>query len=153
MVLYHHFQSYGYEYKLPVQLGRHPIETVQDSIFSFYLRAFREVQERKGKKIRRFDMELLPYDEHSLEDMICHVLVMSKRLELLVYNPFSHDISGRLEFQDEILRSLKIQQTEPIEFRDVTDNRKYIRELGDILENGLYIKLQAKQAHWFVWEQ
>lgn len=152
MVLYHQFQNYGYEKKLPVQLARHPEEEVQDSIFSFYIRAFEHIQLRKSHNIHHYEMQLTPYDNGELTDVICQVLVMDNRFELLVYNSYDHEIAGKLEFDHDNLQSLSVDADKPIEFQDVTDTRRYIREYDDIVENGLFIKLRARQAHWFVWE-
>ncbi len=155
MILYHESQSTGAEKKLPVQLGRRPIEHKED-VYMYYKRCFNRIMERKNYSFKLWQSELRPYSHENLSDVIVYVLLETNSnhehcsLELLIFNTLPREIVGCFTLTGDILENIIQKDKQKLKFWDLVSDRHYTYRLEDVSKHGIYIKLEAYQAHWFV---
>lgn len=160
IILYYEGQSDGKVKKIPVQLGRLPQEEPLKEVRDFYTRVFEQIKKRDQKK-ESFEMKFFCY-----EFLECPVLtkgmyyfktnqilsgkVKVLHIEFLILNFSEHVVSGWIRFSDLVNKFIQGVMPEKIYIRDIISNVVYEKDLNEILEKGIYIKLSSKQAHWFV---
>jgi len=158
MILYHEGQAQGFTTKLPVQLARRKKEEVNQRILEYYARAFQTIINRKQYDLKFFRGNLKPYGWEDLSNVI--VFILEKRaleksnlvsLEVFIMNTMEYDIHGKLELPTEILDNFA--QDGAISLKDIRDNITYYRDVTTIKNEGLFIKLNQRQSHWFLIEK
>lgn len=151
-ILYHQGQSEGKKIKIPVQLARNPEEPIDNTTENFYNRAFTAIQRRKHKKLELELFQLKPYaDEYSLKDCIVRTILNreEKILEILIFNSYSHEIMGALLLPEKIQTLIKSLPNKELFLNDILTGETFSRET-EMLLRGMFIRLQAGKAHWFV---
>jgi hypothetical protein len=153
-ILYHQGQREGRKIKIPVQLARLANETPDSLYESFYDRAFSVIQERQGRELELEIFALKSYgEEDSLRDCIVRAVFSSehKYIEILILNTYSHEIMGALHLPESIRKILMDSNLREIDLLDITSGEMYSRE-KKVLERGMFIRLDAGKAHWFLME-
>ncbi|MBZ0316108.1 MAG: alpha-amylase [Anaerolineae bacterium] len=143
--LWHDGQPLGYKVKLPVQLGRRPIELPDKEITEFYRWLF----DKANQPIYRDGIweihETIPAwpGNISHHNMIAYVRRYNHDLRLIVVNFSNHQAQCRVRLTDCGLegKSWKLA--------DKLNHREYERNGDRMVEDGLYIDLTAWNAHIF----
>lgn len=147
-ILYHEGQSHGAELKTPVQIARRKNE-LHEEVYSFYNRAFIQIQNRKDESIELLDFNLKSYPNENVEFVILKFLITEKFLEILILNTYNEKIYGKLNLPSEIEKHISNLKNDLIEFTDILDNQNYKRTKKDFFE-GIHIELDSGKSHWFV---
>lgn len=150
-VLYHQGQRQGKQIKIPVQLARGPKEEINLESENFYDRAFYRIQKRKNKNLQLETFELKAYmDDYSLKNCIVRsVLNLDDNLvEILIFNTYPHQVIGALHLPEQIREKVLQYKQDEIILKDVLTGETYSRE-KEMIERGMFIKLESGQAHWF----
>jgi hypothetical protein len=151
-ILYHEGQSNGYEIKIPVQLGRRVKEKNFD-ISYFYSRALYVIQNRKNAEVSYYETKLHSFSNNTTtEYSIIKILAYLNKIEILILNPYSNQITGKMFLPEEVLEKIKSINSDVLVFKDIVDNMEYKRYKVELL-NEIYIQLRPKQAHWFLIEE
>jgi hypothetical protein len=144
-ILIHEGQSKGYVKKIPVQLGRYPEEEPNSEILAFYLRSFDLL--RKRKSLEYFEPEYFQY-ENNPSEILTRIVFNTNHWEILIWNPHDFIVSGRIKINLTLPESIHLSDN--CLFRDIIRNDYYSHNTKDILEQGLYFKLNPNQSHWMV---
>ena len=137
-------QLEGKRVKLPIQLGRAPIERVSNSVSAFYKKLLPIVNHdifRNGK------WQLLTpissgEDNGSFENFFAWWWMYNNEFRIIVVN-YSDQTS-----QCKIKIDVKIY-SDNIELVDLLTNEKYIRSTIEMKNTGLYVELKPYQSHIF----
>jgi hypothetical protein len=144
-ILIHEGQSKGYSKKIPVQIGRYPEEETNPEILSFYLRSFDILKKRVNLEFSNPEFFLY---ERSPSEIFIKILFNSKQWEILIWNPQNFIVSGRIKINSTLPENMRL--SENCLFRDIIQDNYYSHDTKDILEQGLYFKLNPNQSHWMV---
>ncbi|BDA79454.1 hypothetical protein LPTSP3_g23840 [Leptospira kobayashii] len=138
IILYYAKQDLGYTKKVPVQLGRMEKEAGSLHIKDFYTRAFEIIRKRKGK-IERTIPALRMFVSVSI---ICYILEYETAKELLIWNPETFPVSGRIEVpMKEYYREF---------LRDQVSGEIFQIPESEIEQEGMFFRLNPKQSQWFI---
>lgn len=143
--LWHEGQLVGNRVKLPVQLGRRPIETPDATLYAFYRKLIMEAQHavyQQGAWVRRDVIKAWPENETNA-NMIAYTWQLDDVRRLIVVNYSSHLSQGRVPMPDFGLEHAMWKLS------DVLNNENYVREGTRMGHDGLYIELQPFSAHIF----
>lgn len=155
--LIHEDQTSGYRKKIPVQLGRYPLEVVDSKIQDYYQRAFQALTMRGRDRITARDPEQFLYDasqsphceKGTVYPVFCRILETDQgHWEMLLFNPNERPVIGRVSLTDQDLA--KLTGMEGLKFWDVVNGYTYTQNYEEVLEYGLYFSLQAFHAHWIL---
>lgn len=143
--LWHDGQMNGYKVKLPVQLGRRPVETVDKELPEFYRWLFTKVNQpiyRNGTWELRDLIAAWPGNP-SHQNMIAYVRRLGKELRLIVVN------FGNTQTQCRVRLTACGLEGKTWILTDNLNNREYERHGDRMVEDGLYIDLTGWSAHVF----
>lgn len=138
ILLYYNGQELGNKIKLPVQLGKRDKEQKNETYSSFYERIFQKLKSRPA----RIERSTLSYDLYAEGRILAYLLTYSDTQELLIWNPMSFEIAGKVKLES----PLEFKE----EFRDQISNTVFPKPSETELSDGLFFKLQAFQAQWFI---
>ncbi len=143
--LVHDGQMQGFKIKVPIQLGRKPVEEVNMYVFHFYQRLLRAAPDRSiGEgKWSLCDIEpLTDYDQSHL-NLIAYQWHSSQRYQLIVinYSPFFGRGHARL-------KNINFGSSEWI-FFDRLNHKTYTYKGTDLEFNGVYVDLKPWNSHIF----
>jgi hypothetical protein len=147
--LIHDGQKEGFRKKIPVQLGRSPKEEVDDTVRSSYLRIFSQLEKRDSASIVYFDLDTTIYDSTADNSIFARATKWdNQNLEILIFNPMNHKISGRIHLTD---NQLEIFGDKPAyRFKDILTDRTYSQNRNEVKKYGLYFSLEPFRGHWIV---
>jgi hypothetical protein len=161
MILYHEGQQKGYIKKIPVQLARRPEENRNNFIQSFYNRALEQITNRVQEK-HSFQIYSSCYEIQNFNPLFCYGIYYFKyipllsgkvkvmHIEILVFNPEQQILSGWLQLEDIIKKFIHGLMPEKIKLKDIVTGTVYKKEKKEVLEKGIYVKLEPNKAHWFI---
>ncbi len=144
MRFYFDGQFEGERVKLPVQLGRKPIEKPIDSLKKFYVKLLKIV---KDPIFKYGDWELLIPStawegDFTFKNIIAYMRSYNRQYRLIVVNYSTEISAARLRFEPPAgMRELVLT--------DLLNNEKYKRNTAEIRNEGLYVKLSPFQSHFF----
>jgi glycosidase len=141
--LFHDGQLEGKEVHLPVQLGREPDETPDAEISDFYHRllaisnasAFHEGQWRVLEVRQAWE------NNSSHHNLLAWRWRHQAQWKIVVINFASSFSQGRLRL------SLPAENTQSITLRDELNDVLYVRNIGELQNQGLYVELGPWRAH------
>ncbi len=144
MHLFYDGQFEGKTVKLPVQLGREPIEKLQKGIKYFYDNFLRIIKSEVFKNGNWKMLHVFPAGEgdNTYENMLAWLWELNneKRLVVVNYSSFVSHCRIKLNLNG---------YPEKILLDDLINNQKYLRTKNEIQEPGLFIKLDAYKYHIF----
>ncbi|MCK9424518.1 MAG: alpha-amylase family glycosyl hydrolase [Ignavibacteriaceae bacterium] len=137
-------QFEGKKVKLPIQLGREPIESKNKTVFNFYDKL---LQITKNEIFSLGEWELkdaLPVWEknHTNENLLTWLWMYSSQHCLVVVNYSSFTSQGRIKINTE-----GFQEFVPL--TDLLNGKEYLRLAEELFYSGLFVELGAYQAHLF----
>ncbi len=144
MRMYFDGQFEGERIKLPVQLGRKPKEKPVNSLKNFYLKLLKIA---KNPVFKYGDWKLLhpstAWDgDFTYRNIVAYLRSYENEYRLVVVNYSTEISAARLRFN-------VVSEKEEIILIDLLNNEKYKRNIKEIGEVGLYVKLSPFQAHLF----
>jgi hypothetical protein len=138
-------QNLGHRIKLPVQLGRNPLEETNKEISDYYLRLLEIIPGRDFGNGSWSICEVMPVEPHdkSYSNIISYIWWINDSYRLIVvnYNPqFSkaHIKVNPFHFD-----------THNWKFTDLLTQKSYIYKGDDLYKFGLYVELDAWKGHIF----
>jgi glycosidase len=145
--LFHQGQFEGRRIKLPVQLGRQPEEAVDEDLEAFYKGLLRGIHTPAFKEGEWSLCERSGWpDNPSYLNLVAWCWRKGEQRFLVVVN-FSHIRSqGRIQLPWADLRGLTCLLV------DVMSGERYERDGDEMLDQGLYVDLEAWKFHFLRWE-
>jgi hypothetical protein len=138
-------QMEGYKTKLPVQLGRHPIEEIDIEILEYYILLLKIVSELefiKGKWIL-CDVASIDESDDSYRNIISYLWEIENSYKLVVVNFSSLHSRAHIKI-DQI-----IYGSDNWTFTDLLTEKSYTYKGDDLSEFGLFIDLPEWKGHIF----
>ena len=139
---FHQGQFVGKEIHLPMPLNRaidEPPDLVLAGLYERILGIAKDPAFHKG------DWSLLPI--HGLDESSDNLIAYRWRgdggYRLVILNLSGQPAQGRVWLNEELPTS------QQIDFNDLLSGQTYVRDRGDLTENGLYVQLEAYHAHIF----
>jgi hypothetical protein len=145
--LIHEGQMEGNEIKLPIQLGKKPIETENAEIHQFYENLLDIFPSKDFNEAKWVMCELDPIDDNSYLDVIAYIWSLSEQRKLIVVNYSLKHIKAHVKIPNIDYKSSYWL------FKDLLHNREYRYSGKDLSLNGLYIELDAWKSHVFEIEE
>jgi hypothetical protein len=144
MKLYFDGQFEGKKIRLPVQLGREPIEKPTQLVVDFYNKLLPIINSRIFTEGEFYKLEIDPAAEgnNSYEDMFAFLWKLESEMWIVVINYSDSASQCRIIFDPETDKA-KITLT------DHLTGDKYIRKVEEIKNAGLYIELKCYRGHIF----
>ncbi len=144
MKLYYDGQFEGKRIKLPVQLGREPIEKPSARINKFYQKLLRIIKQEIFEKGLWNMLEPLPAGPGN--DSYSNVLAWEWRLDnerrIVIVNYSDVTSQSRLKFSTDSSKN-------EITLNDLLNEQKYVRKVEEIVKLGLFVELKAYNCHIF----
>ena len=141
--LWHEGQFVGHRIKLPVQLGRRPVEPDDDFLFEFYQLLLSDAQSdiyREGQW--QMCRVLQPWqDNDSYQHLYAYLWTLDDDYRLLVVNFSENSAQGAVR--------LPALDKRHWLFRDILGNKLFEREGQDIAAHGLFVDLNGWSGHLF----
>lgn len=144
MRFYHDGQFEGKRIKLPVQLGREPIEKQCDSLIEFY---YQLLQITNTEALKNGNWAILDtFPSWFNNELYKNILVWNWNFETdnylvaVNYSEITSTCRVKLDVNG---------YSESIEFNDLLNNQKYLRSAEEIQSDGLYIELKPFHSHIF----
>jgi hypothetical protein len=142
-------QSRGYKIKMPLQLGRGPIEEDDEDLMKFYDRLLKVVPRRgfNEAKWSLCDIKLVGHNDNSYNNIISYQWLTEDRILIIAVNYSStnskaHIITKDINFGLDNWR-----------FTDLLTGKDYSYKGKDLENNGLYIELDGWKSHIFLVEK
>ncbi len=147
MKLYYDGQFEGKKIKLPVQIGKEPVEKESKTIIDFYNKILEITKDKifNEGNFRQLDAIQSSPNNFKNENMFIFLWQLKNEYKLVVIN-YSENTS-----QCRIKLDLETTQNEII-FEDVFNNMKFIRSVSEIKNPGLYVELKSYGSHIFTFE-
>ena len=147
MKFYFDGQFEGKKVKLPVQLGREPIEKVSVTVQTLYSRLLSITSENIFTEGAWTMIEPLPAanDNNSYENIFTWQWKQGKDLRLVVINFSGITSQCRLKLQ-------LASASNEIKLTDLLNNVEYNRSLSEIRTAGLFIELKSYHSHIFAFK-
>jgi len=144
MHLYYDGQFEGKAVRLPVQLGREPVEPVNKSLFSFYDRLLRITKRTIFKTGQWRLLETHPawQGDESYACILAWLWQDGEENVMVAVNYSDHVATCRIRIN---VRDLP----EDIQLVDLLHEQTYLRSTREIADTGLYIDLESYQSHIF----
>ncbi len=145
MVLLHEGQLEGRTRKLPVQLGRRPVEPAREGTRMFYRRLLSVVSHQP---FRNGEWKLLLaksawHENHSSENVLAFWWKDGNVMRLVIVNYAPRKSQCYVEIPNEFLEGNRC------EFRDLVSSSVYVRETQQLLHKGMYFDLHPYGFHIF----
>lgn len=144
MIFYFDGQCDGKKIKLPIQLGREPIEKQDERIKNFYKTIFEITKAdifRRGKWTLLEPIPVSDNDDTS-ENILCWIWELNKEIRIVAINYANKTSRCRLKFTIN-------NASDNIVLFDEINKIEYSRSYKEITEKGLYIELKAFNSHIF----
>lgn len=144
MRFYHDGQFEGKTVKLPVQLGREPVEKVNTGIQKFYNLLFSIT----GKDVCKYGkwelLDVLPAgsDDQTFQNVLSWIWSNDDQYMLVVINYSGEDAYCRLRLDLET-------NVEELELTDLMEDKSYKRAKDELESDGLFIQLKGFQSQIF----
>ncbi len=141
--LWHEGQFQGHKIKLPVQLGRRPVEPDDEDLVEFFHLLLREAQHdtyRNGQWVV-LDAQQAWEHNNTHHQLLAYCWRGENDVRLVVINLTEERAQGILHLGDMSGRTWYL--------RDVINNKAFVRSGDDIAHNGLFVDLLANSAHLF----
>lgn len=144
LTLYYDGQFEGRKTKLPLQLGRLPIEKTDNYIVEYYEKLLNATS---GKMLRKGSWSLLvcspvSVEDQSYENLLAWQWSYDKSLMLVIVNYSNSTSKCRLKFDLSYF-------TTDIELYDLLTEVKYNRKISELKQKGLFIELKPFSSHIF----
>ncbi len=146
MMLFHEGQFEGSRIRLPLQLGRRPVEAVRPAIKSFYRRLLSCL---KAPALSDGDWHLLTIrpawnENHTWTNVIAHCWRgKNGEARLVVVNYAPQNSQCYVDVRPEVLSSPRVG------FRDLMGDAVYVRERAALSTRGMYFDLPGYGFHLF----
>jgi hypothetical protein len=146
MVLYHQGQFEGRKIKLPVQLGREPVEKLDKRIHDFYLRLLKITNQKIFKEGKWQFLEPLTIggNDLTMENLLAWEWQFENEVRIVVVNFNNSTSRCRLKFDVS-------SDAEKIDLVDLINDSSYNRSASEILQKGLFIELKSFNSHIFAY--
>ncbi|MFC2133022.1 alpha-amylase family glycosyl hydrolase [Bacteroidota bacterium] len=144
MRFFHDGQFEGRKIKLPVQLGREPVEDINLALYDFYKKLLNITQDKvfKEGKWEVIDPAAAGSDDSTHENIMAIHWSLKSEKRLLVVN-YSNEVSFcRIKLDVE-------NYVDNIMLIDLLEDKKFNRLKSEIISQGLFIKLGSYQSHIF----
>ncbi|MFX0042042.1 MAG: alpha-amylase family glycosyl hydrolase [Candidatus Hodarchaeota archaeon] len=143
--LIHEGQTRGYKIKLPVQLGRRPIEEENTKLLDFYKNLLKIIPGREFEKANwsLCKVEPIIIDDLSYQNIISYLWEYNDIFRLVVVNYGSSHVKAHIR-----LKQIKFD-LEDWNFTDLLHQKNYNYKGADLDEFGLYIDLNPWDGHIF----
>lgn len=142
--LLHEGQFEGLKVRLPVFLGRRPVEPVNNDMVAFYKCL---LQETKREVFRNGDWWLCDRsgwsDNHSFQNILAWCWKKDEERYFIVINFSEKDSQANVRIPWNELRGKDWRLNDPL------SNKSYDRRGNDMLDTGIYIDLRPWQFHFF----
>jgi len=138
-------QTRGYKIKLPVQLGRGPMEEEDDDIMKFYTKLLRVIPRKEFNDAKWSLCDIKPSEQNddSYNNIISYQwLTESKRLLIAVNYSLTHS-------KAHILIDNINYEFFKWRFTDLLTGNEYDYKGEDLNKNGLYVELDGWKSHIF----
>ncbi len=144
MTLIHDGQIEGKKIKLPVQLGREPIEKENNNLIDFYERLFRITSSEIFKYGKWELTNPVPswFNNNTYQNILAWKILLEERKRLVVVN-FS-----RLVSQCRIELNLSNYPSK-FKLKDILNYKTYFRKTDEVNNEGLFIELGPFKSHIF----
>jgi hypothetical protein len=144
MKLYFDGQFEGKKIRLPVQLGREPVEKTLPLAKEYYDKILLILKNRIFSDGEFTKLETFPAaeDNDSYENMFAFMWIFQKEMRIIVINYSDKASQCRIIFDPET------DQTKIVLLDHMTGD-KYIRKVNEIKDPGLYIELKSYRSHIF----
>ncbi|MFX0021571.1 MAG: alpha-amylase family glycosyl hydrolase [Candidatus Hermodarchaeota archaeon] len=143
--LIHDGQMYGYKIKLPVQLGRLPMEEKNSQMLDFYQKLLKAIpsQEFSDPNWSLCEVNPIGSDDNSFSNIISYLWWSdnSYRLVVVNYSPYYSKAHVRI--------SPFHFDTYKWRFSDLLNDKDYTYKGEDLYKHGLYIELGVWEGHVF----
>ncbi|MCI0709682.1 MAG: alpha-amylase [Chloroflexi bacterium] len=141
--LWHEGQFVGHHIKLPVQLGRRPVEPDDEYLFEFYQLLLSDVQ---NDIYREGEWQVCPvrpawHDNASYQSIYAYFWQCEDDYRLIVVNFSENSAQGSV--------MLTLPQEEQWQFRDILGNKLFERDGQETAHNGLFVDLNGWSGHLF----
>lgn len=138
-------QMNGYRIRTPIQLGRNPIETNNQSIMKFYLRLLNAAPDRKFEngKWSLCKVEPVTPDNLSYTNLIAYSWTAENQKRLITVNFSPYLTQGHIRIKGLDYGSSNWS------FTDLLAQKEYLYKGNDLNIYGLYVKLSAWEGHIF----
>ena len=145
MLLLHEGQLEGWKTKLPVQLGRRPVEQPNPLAKTFYGKLLSCLDDDVIKNGEWKLLALRPgcYDNYSYRNILAYSWRQDNDIRLIVVNYAPLHSQGYIEF------SLEGPEGSAFEFRDLMSPAVYIRDRHELQTKGMYFDLAGYGLHVF----
>ncbi|MCB0742725.1 MAG: glycosidase [Ignavibacteriales bacterium] len=144
MTLFHDGQLEGRKTKLPVQLGREPIEKDNPNLVEFYDKLFRITSSEVFKYGKWEMLNPIPSWEtnRTYQNILAWKINYEERKRLIVVN-FSREVA-----QCKIELNL-INYPSKFKLKDILNYKTYFRKTDEVINEGLFIELGPFKSHIF----
>ena len=141
--LIHEGQMEGNEIKLPIQLGRKPIEKENTEILQFYKHLLDIFRSKDLNNAKWMMCGLDPVDDNSFNEVIAYVWFLKDQIKLIVVNYSLKHIKAHIK-----IPSLDYKTSDWL-FNDLLHGKEYRYSGKNISLNGLYVELDPWKSHVF----
>lgn len=144
MRFYHDGQFEGKKIKLPVQLGREPVEPVCEEIKNYYDKLFSITSGEIFKNGNWFMVEPEQSWEgnNTYHNLLAWLVVLNNDKRLVVVNYSDINSSCRIKLD-------VVGYPDEFVLKDLLDNQSYTRSAEEVFHTGLYVELRPWQSHIF----
>jgi glycosidase len=145
--LYFDGQFEGKRVKLPVQLGREPVEKTSTRIQNFYYKLLGIIKNPLfcDGEWSALNLSSVGSDNFSYNNMLAWQWKLNDKIILVIINYSDSTSQCRLKFAVD-------ESKDKVVLSDLLNDQKYIRKVKEILEHGLFIELKAYNSHIFTLE-
>ncbi|MBI9070968.1 MAG: glycosidase [Melioribacteraceae bacterium] len=143
MRFYHEGQFEGKRIKLPVQLGREPVEPPQPCFVNFYNKLFSITKHELFNNgiWKQLKSEAVGSSDSTFQNILCWQINYKDEIRVVIINYSQEESRGRIR--------LDVKGDNEIQLFDMLNDQLYIREALEVREDGLYIELQPFHSHIF----
>lgn len=139
----HEGQMEGNEIKIPIQLGRTPIDTRNNEIRKFYDNLLDIIPGKNFNDAKWRMCNIDPVDDDSYHNAIAYNWTLNDQMKLIVVNYSTKLCKAHIK-----IPNLDFGSSEWI-FKDLLHSKEYIYSGENFSQYGLYIELNAWKSHIF----
>ena len=146
MSLYHDGQFEGKRKKLPVQLGREPVEREHKCLYDFYKKLLNITSDEVFKygKWSLLKPEKSWEGNNTYNNILAWVWEYKNQKRMVIINFSAETSTCKIKMNIE-------GYNDEFEIRDLLNNKNYFRLAEDVFHNGLYIELRPYKSHIFAY--
>ncbi len=144
MIFYFDGQCEGKKIKLPLQLGREPVEKQDERIKIFYRKLFEITKSKVFRNGSWMLLEPLPVssNDDTYDNILCWIWELKDEMKIIAVNYTNKTSRCRLKFDTKFV-------SDNVVLIDELNNVEYSRSKKEINEKGLYIELKSYNSHIF----